>query len=31
MFLDNELEVDEIEDEVVIESVSSNLDIQPIE
>ena len=31
IFLDNELEVDEINDEVIIESVSANLDIQPIE
>lgn len=31
LFLDNELEVNEIIDEVIIESVSSNLDIQPIE
>jgi hypothetical protein len=31
MFLDNELEVDEINDEVIIESVASNLDIQPEE
>ena len=31
MFLDNELEVDEIIDEVIIDSASSNLDIQPIE
>ena len=30
LFLDNELEVDEIRDEVIMESVSSNLDIQPI-
>jgi hypothetical protein len=31
MFLDNELEVEEISDEVIIESVASNLDIQPEE
>ena len=31
IFIDNELEGDEIEDEVIIESVASNLDIQPSE
>jgi len=31
IFLDNEIDVDEINDEVIIESVADNLDIQPIE
>jgi len=29
--IDNELEVNEIEDEVLTESIASNLDIQPLE